>query len=96
MMNAADEDPATRWAARRGMETLYREETIGIKALAEIRARMTVQSIARQVAEIDHQVRRAHSAGDNMMMFTLLKKRADLQKEIHEINQGFDKTPFKH
>jgi DNA primase len=96
MMNAADEDPAARWAAGRGMETLYRDEEIGLRALFEIRSRMIIQNIGRQVSEIDNQVRKAHVSGDEMMVFTLLKKRAELQKEMHEINEAFDKSPFRH
>ncbi|MCK9522958.1 MAG: DNA primase [Proteobacteria bacterium] len=96
IMNQDDGTPEMRWFAQRALHRIYTNQDTGQQALRDVHARMQEQRMAQQVAEIDRQINRAKQQRDDMMVFSLLKKRAEIQKEMQEIRLAFDKTHFKH
>jgi superfamily I DNA and/or RNA helicase len=74
------------------MVTLFKNRETGYKALKEIKRSMEKKQVTLQIKEISHQIQTAHASGDNMMTLALLRRKTELEKEMHGANQIFDKS----
>ncbi|MBN2526154.1 MAG: DNA primase [Deltaproteobacteria bacterium] len=96
LMQNAEQDPVANWLAKRGMEKLYENAEAGKEALHEVKAIMEKRSIETRIAEIKKQIQLAHASGDDMMVFSLQRRRTELEREMHGAGSAFDNNTVRH
>jgi DNA primase len=88
MMVGASDNPAVSWLAERAMTCLYRDEEQAKKALTEIGERLARAALNDQIREIEQQIKLANSSGDETLILELQRKKTEIQRELHGVEQG--------
>jgi len=95
MLSGSGDDPVVAWFAARAMKPLFKEEETGHEALKEIEQQMRGTFLKQRVRELDQQIRLANAANDDPKVLELQRGRTEIEKEITEAHQAFDKDPIR-
>ena len=95
MLSGSGDDSTTTWLAARAIRPLFKEEETGREALKEIEQRMRGTFLKQGVRELDQQIRLANAANDDLKVLELQRGRTEIEKEITEAHQAFDKDPIR-
>ncbi len=95
MLSGSGDDSAVTWFAARAIKPLFKEEETGREALKEIEQRMRGTFLKQGVRELDQQIRLANAANDYHKVLELQRGRTEIEKEITDAHQAFDKDPIR-